>query len=101
MGQLLGAILVAAVALAIVILVVLTLKDVIAWFKARTTAYHKDAENVAFTIKEDLKAGKYTIIQGIFNKRTATFVDGRKVECDQVDKDLAAAHTNSKLVVYE
>jgi hypothetical protein len=97
----LTAIILATAALAVVAVVSLRWDDVVHWFTARQNLKARDRDAVAFTLQEKLKSGKYRTVQGIFNKRTNTMVDVRKVESNDVSAEQKKAHLGEQLVVYE
>jgi hypothetical protein len=88
-------------ALAVVVLIVLFWKEIVAWFKNRSNLVEEDTENLAFTLQSKLKSGDYKTVQGIFNKRTADVVEGRKIESKEVDEKLHEYHQRNELVLYE
>ncbi len=93
-------------------------KEVIEWFTKMSTIKSSDQDNIAFTllrrpqvrpenaalpsisIEEQSKAS-VILVQGIFNKRTESIVEARVVEATQLDDELAEAHKNNELVIYE
>ena len=91
-----------AVAVAAVTTVILTLAAVVNWFQSRNDLYASDVDNIAFTLQEQMQTGKYRTVQGIFNKRTSTMADVRKVNSDQVDAELRARHSDdAPLTIWE
>jgi hypothetical protein len=90
----------ATAALAVVVFIVLKWDEIIDWFTSRNAIKTKDADNIAFTLKERLASGKYKVVQGIFNKRTDVLVEGRNIEAETLDRKAAAAHKGEDVVVY-
>ncbi len=90
----------ATAALAVVVFVVLKWDEIIDWFTSRNAIKAKDADNIAFTLKERLASGKYKVVQGIFNKRSEEVVDGRQIKAETLDRKTAAAHEGEDVVVY-
>ena len=82
----------------------LTLEIIIDWFKKwwsnRNAIPERDRENLAFTIKDDLKNGNYRVIQGVFNRNTEKVVGGEKYETEQLDEELDELHEDNRLVIY-
>jgi hypothetical protein len=87
-----------SIGVAIVVLI-LRLRDIINWFKNRIT--ESDKEKLAFTIKELLKNGQHKTIRGIFNKSTNKILDAEQIQSNEIDDELAKAHENNELVIYE
>ncbi|EDL59250.1 hypothetical protein [Gimesia maris] len=86
---------------AVIYAAVLTVNAVINWFKSRASLVNSDADNIAFTIREKLNNGDYSLYQGIFNQRTNTLLDGQKMVGDQMDSELANLHRTQEMVVYQ
>jgi len=91
----------AAVTGAVVHITRLTLTEVLNWFQSHRHLSANDKELIGVTIKEAIQDGKYVIVQGVFNNRTARMVESRKIMADQIDDELARKHTYRKRVVYE
>jgi hypothetical protein len=98
---LIALILAAAASLTVVVLAIVYYQDIVKWFRTRNDIKEADKDNIAFTIKDLTENGDFKIVQGIFNKRTETVVDGQVIQAKDVDADLVATHGNKKLVVYE
>jgi hypothetical protein len=81
--------------------VILNWDRIISWFRSRTALNQADKDNLAFTIQEKLKAGDFKTIQGVFNKRTVDIKDAVVYEHKGMDAQLAQAHTNHQLAIYE
>lgn len=90
----------AAAVLTIVVLAIIYYDDIIKWFQDRNDIKEADKDNIAFTIKQKLESGDYKVVQGIFNKRTNTVVDGHTMRAKQLDAELRKRH-RGKMVVYE
>ena len=86
---------------AFIVVVILKWKDIISWFRNRTKLKESDKQNIAFTLQERLKNGKYKTVQGIFNKRTNEILDGQKIKSEQVDAKIAKVHDGEELVIYD
>jgi hypothetical protein len=99
--ELIGLIILAAVALEVVFLFILAFLDVTAWFYDHSYIYQRDADNIAVTLQKKLAAGEYETVQGIFNKRENRMASGRKVRSSGYDDKLAEKHRNNELVVWE
>ena len=91
---------VGAVALAAVVVAIVMWKDILSWFQSRNALQTSDKDHVAFTLKEKLEAGKFKVIQGIFNQRTNTLVDGQALQSKKLDTELELAHRGEELVLY-
>jgi len=73
---------------AVVVLVFLNWNRIVNWFRNRQSLKHSDRANIAFTLKDSLDNGKYSVIQGIFNTRTNEVLDGAKYEAEDVGDEL-------------
>lgn len=91
----------AAVTGAVVYIARLTLTEVLNWFQSHRYLSVNDKKLVGVTIKEAIQNGKYVIVQGVFNNRTARMVESRKIMADQIDDELARKHAYQKRVIYE
>ena len=98
---LIAVILAVAGTLAVVVVAILYYEEIIKWFRSRNDIKEADKANIAFTIKQRLNSGDYKIVQGIFNKRNETILDGHVIQAKELDKDLADAHEGKELVLYE
>ncbi len=96
----LAAIAVFVASAAVVALVVICWDDIVNWFHARRNLVEADKDKLGFTLQERLKAGKFRVVQGVFNRRTNTVVDGRVVEADDMDRKLKQVHSVEDLVIY-
>ena len=93
-------ILIFAAGLALGWLFTLYYEHIISWFTGRQNLKESDRDNIAFTLQENLRTGKYKTVQGIFNKRTNTVLDGTGYESQELDSRLKEVHAGSPLVVY-
>ena len=75
--------------------------DLIHWFQARHNLKTGDRDNIAFTLQQKLKDGKFKTVQGIFNKRTEKVADARVVQSDDISSEQKQHHRKTELVVYE
>ncbi len=92
---------VAALGVAAVILTVIYWNDIVEWFRSRNDIKEADKNNIAFTIKENLRSGNYKVVQGIFNKETEELKDVRIMESESLDDQLMKHHEGQELVIYE
>ncbi|HYO71811.1 MAG TPA: hypothetical protein VEU33_37615 [Archangium sp.] len=99
--MLIGLILAAAAALAVVILAIVYFDDIVKWFRSRNDIKTADKDNIAFTIKQKMSSGNYRVVQGIFNKETDQLVDGQVMQTNKVDDKLNEVHGNEELVIYD
>lgn len=91
----------AVVSIAVVIVLsILTYKEVVNWFRERTEMKNADKDNLTFTLQTKLSSGNYTTVQGVFNTRTSEVVDGRTVNSQKVDGTLKNLHDRDELIVY-
>mgnify|MGYP000909206649 CR=1 FL=1 len=90
-----------AATVAVVVLLIIYYDDIIKWFKERSDIKEADKENIAFTLKQKIESGDYKVVQGIFNKRTATVEEGRVMQAEKIDEDFAKVHGRKQLVLYE
>ena len=79
----------AAVVGTVIYLAYLTISVVLQWFSQNDTLSTYNSNLVAATINKGLQNGKYTVVQGVFNKRTNSIVEGRTIETAQIDSTLA------------
>ncbi|MFI2632324.1 hypothetical protein ACH5A2_18295 [Streptomyces collinus] len=98
---LIALILMGAAALTVVVLAIVYYDEIVDWFQSRNDLKESDKENVGVTVKTWMKEGNYKIVQGIFNKRTETLVDGRVMRTKEVDHKLDQVHGPNEIVVYE
>ncbi len=77
-----------AIAATVVVIVYLKWDDIVDWFMGRQKLVEKDKAHVAFVVKEKMNSGKFTVVQGIFNKNTEKVVDARKIEAEELDSKL-------------
>jgi hypothetical protein len=98
---LIALILAAAAGLTLVVVAVVYWDDIVNWFQSRNNLKVADRDNIAFTIKDRMASGEYTVIQGIFNKRTEEILDGRKMRTKALDSQFDRAHKDQDLVIYE
>jgi hypothetical protein len=76
---------------------------ILGWFRGRQKLVESDKENVAFTLTQSLASGNYSVVQGVFNKRTNELFSadaGQKYEAEEIDDQLKQAHKNNELVIY-
>ncbi len=85
---------------AVVYIASLTLPIVLAWFRQNSMLSIGTSNLVGATIQKGLREGKYTIVQGVFDKRTKTMVESRTIETHQLDAELARRHRNQDVVLY-
>lgn len=84
-----------------IILALLTLAEVWDWFTARDRITERDADVLRVTVADHLASGNYRVVQGLYSKRTDSFVDSRTIEAEDLDSDLQDYHENDKVVVYQ
>lgn len=84
-----------------VVLAILNWDRIIDWFKGREQLKVSDKDNIAFTLQEKLKDGKFKTVEGIFNKNTNECLDGEVIISEEIDEQLAEVHKNEALVIYE
>jgi hypothetical protein len=99
-GPILQALAGAAVVAAIVLLI-LKWGTIVAWFRQRQALKESDKDNLAFSLQERLKNGRFKTIQGIFNQKTLKIEDHQAYESGKLDATLAKAHAQEELVLYE
>jgi len=75
--------------------------DIVEWFQNRSALKEADRDHIAVTLKDQLASGEYRVVQGIFNTRTETVVDGQVLQSNELDEQTEAAHRDSNLVVYK
>jgi DNA repair protein RadC len=86
---------------AAIVVFILKLPDIIKYFRSKQQLTESDKANIRFTLMEHIENEDYEVIRGIFNKRTNEIVDAEKVQAKTIDEELAKAHQNHELVVYE
>ncbi|QMW05438.1 hypothetical protein [Spirosoma foliorum] len=99
--ELFALLLAATTAVSVVIVLILTFLEIVDWFTDRNDLKLEDEDNIAFTLQEKLETGDYKTVQGIFNKRTNTLKDARKVQSNKIDKELKSLHKDNEIVIYE
>ena len=80
--------------------VVLTMKEVLDWFRARNRLLQSDRANVAKTIVESLNNGNYKVVQGVFNTRSSRMLESRTLEAAHLDSELARLHNGRREVIH-
>lgn len=92
----------AVAALAVVTIALLTFADILAWFQTeeRQRLSQSDAENIAFTVLQSIEEKKCKVIQGVLSKRTGNVVEGRVIEAQKIDEELARIHAEEEVVIY-
>ncbi len=91
----------AAVVGTVITIAYLTLNEILNWFHSHRHLAASDRDIVGVTIKEAIQNGKYTIVQGVFNKRTSKMVESRRINADRIDDALASKHAYQKRVIYD
>jgi hypothetical protein len=86
---------------AVVYIASLTLPIVLDWFRQNNKLSTHNSNLIGATIQKSLRDGKYTIIQGVFDKRVKTIVEGRTIETNQLDTELARRHRYQDIVLYQ
>lgn len=90
----------ATAAAGIVVIAFLTIRDVLTWFRTRTSRIHSK-DFVAATVLEHLSTGQYRTVQGIFNQRAGTWVEHRVIDSTRIDAELAALHRERTFVIHQ
>lgn len=85
---------------AVASIVILTIDEILNWFKNHRNLALSDINNVGVTIKEAMHSGNYVVVQGVFNKRTHKMVASRKIEAKQLDSELMRRHSREHVVEY-
>lgn len=83
---------------AVVVLVYLNWDRIIGWFRGRQSLKQADRDNIAFTVKENLSDGNYSVVQGIFNQRTNQVLDGEKYNAKDLCDELK--YNKESLIIY-
>jgi len=83
------------------VIAILTFQAIVSWFRARTDLKLQDKDNIAFSLQEKLKTGKYKTVHGIFNSQTEELLDYNSVESNDIDEELRDIHCGNEIVVYE
>ncbi len=86
--------------LAVIVVKFLPWSRVRDWFVSRDGGAHVDEDHLRVTLHEKLKTGKHRVVYGVFNRETATFVDGESVVADNIDEELREIHHDQPVVVY-
>ncbi|MCF6475385.1 hypothetical protein FAF44_44560 [Nonomuraea sp. MG754425] len=90
----------AAVVIEVVVrLLQLAYSELIRWFLDHTRVENPD--NVAFTLRTALDNNRYTLVQGVFNKRSNEVEQARRISAASVDGRIKREHAVNDLVVYE
>lgn len=86
---------------AVVSVLILYKDQIIQWFQDRYMGQHQAPNDIAFSIKEQLQNGDYTVVQGIFNQATDTVEHAQEWNAQNLDQDLQQLHARDKLVVWQ
>ncbi|GDZ95177.1 hypothetical protein PA905_34160 [Planktothrix agardhii CCAP 1459/11A] len=86
---------------ALIVVVRITFKKIVDWFRERKALKEQDKRNIAFTIKTEMEAGNYVLCQGIFNTDTEVVLDCQKLKYKEMDQELINAHQSQPLVIYQ
>ena len=86
---------------ALVSLALVTYRFLITWFQAREQLMVRDRDNIAVTVRELFETNNYKLVQGVFNTRTNTVVDGRIIHARGLDQDVYKLHREKQLVIYQ
>ncbi|MEJ2852671.1 MULTISPECIES: hypothetical protein [unclassified Saccharothrix] len=78
--------------------VVLAFAAVVDWFVQRYASM--DEDDIAFTLRQQLDTGAFTVVQGIFDQATGQVTEARRVNANRLDPRLAQAHARENLAVY-
>jgi hypothetical protein len=106
-----------AAAAAVVVAIIITMKTITDWFRARTRIMAAYRRPVAFTIAESINGKKYTevagvfggetartrIVQGIYDTENSTVLESRILtsSADVKDQEVISAHEASGgMVIY-
>ena len=82
-------------------IVQLVFNMLVKWFRNRRALVASDRDNIAFTLQNKLKSGKYNTVQGVFNTRTNEVIDGHKMMSNEVDNTIERLHADEELVIYD
>ncbi len=77
----------------------LMFRDLVTWFRDRQSRINK--RKVAFTLQQKISAKKFKTIQGIFDTESQNLDEARIINSDSVDSQVADAHRNDELVIYQ
>ncbi len=91
---------VAGTVAAVVYIARLTLPIILSWFSTNNKLSVHNSNLVAVTIKKGMKNGRYVIIQGVFDSKAKTMVEGRTIETNQLDEELSRRHRYQDTVIY-
>ena len=83
---------------ALIAVALLTFQQVVAWFKDRQALMSPD--QLAVSVQAAMSDGTPSLVQGIFDKRTQQFTDGRRINYQQLDPTLSEYHQNDQVVMY-
>lgn len=83
---------------AVITLIVLAFVTIIQWFL--DLEENMADEDLAFTLKQRMSNGQYTVYQGIYDQNTAGIRRARRFNANRLDPKLAKAHSQDDLVVY-
>jgi hypothetical protein len=90
-----------AVAIGIPLLVVTTLRflsHIRQWFRDRINLMFSG--RVAIGLKERLRNGQYSYVQGVFDVNTEKLIAAQKYQANKLDQELMQAHGREDLVVF-
>lgn len=85
---------------AVASIVILTIDEIMSWFRNHRNLAVSDFNNVGVTIKEAMEGGNFVVVQGVFNKRTHKMAASRKIKAKQLDAELMRRHSRERVVEY-
>jgi hypothetical protein len=77
---------------------ILVLPEIINWFIdwADSIGEH----DLAFTLRQEINGGQYTVVQGIFDQRTDTVKKARRIRAERLDAQVQQVHARNGLAIY-
>lgn len=90
-----------AATIAAVVMVVLTIANIIDWFRSRNAITEADKNRLKLTFQERLQNGNFGTVQAIYDEDSETVVAIRKVESESVDEQLREAHSEQDLISWK
>lgn len=79
---------------------VITLEEIIAWFREHREVQEGKPNVEAVTIYENYSGG-VRIMQGFFDADTERFLIARRLDGKSLDEELAAAHRRHQVAIYK
>lgn len=85
---------------AVISVVLLTWNFLMDWFGSRQKLLEADKQRLGVTVKDAVDSKNVRYIQGIFDPQSKRLIDGRVIQAEEVDTQVAEAHRKHNVVAY-